>query len=141
MAPRRPRGRVELRPPAEADAEELPAMTIADVERAAIVRREDGRALGALAYRTADGWLAIEGVALTDEARIGGYGAEAVGLLEEAAGAGAKRFGFAVPKSDGLALYFALRLGYRPAAPGESLWYEGTRRDIIAMVRSAGGRD
>jgi hypothetical protein len=122
--------RVELRP--------LPAD--AGVERAAIVRRGEGSELGMLAYRLADGWLAIEGISLSDQARVGGYGAEAARLLEGQA-ASVVRLGLAVPKSDGLALYFALRLGYRRAAPGEPLWYEGRRRDIIAMVRSPGGRD
>lgn len=130
MSVRRRSLRGELRP--------LPAD--GGVERAAIVRRGDGSDVGTLLYRLVNGWLAIESVTLSDEARVGGYGAEAVRLLEEQA-ADVGRFGLAVPKSDGLALYFALRLGYRPAAPGETLWYEGARRDIIAMVRSPGGRD
>jgi GNAT superfamily N-acetyltransferase len=131
-APFAPSGeRVELRP-----------ATVADGGTATIVRRQDGAAVGALAYRLAGGWLVVQAVALEPAERGRGYGSEAVRLLEdEAAKRGTLRFGFAVPKEDGLALYFALRLGYRPAAAGEPLWRRASGGDIIAMVRTPGARD
>lgn len=132
--------RIELRPPSDADREALAGLLDGPSgEVAAIVRREDGRPVGALAYRLANGWLVVEAVALEAGERGRGYGSEAVRLIEEDAGKrGAKRFGFAVPQEDGLALYFALRLGYRPAAAGERLWHGASGSGIIAVVRTPG---
>jgi hypothetical protein len=140
--------RVALRPLSEAGREvlgpllgRLPAHSGATIS--AIVRTGSGENVGALAHRLSGGWLLVEGVALTDAARIAGYGADAVRLLERQAltDGGVRRFGLAVPKGDGLALYAALRLGYRPARPGDGRWRGGPRGDIIAMVRTPGGRD
>jgi hypothetical protein len=113
----------------------------ADAGTAAIVRREDGETIGELTYRLTDGWLVVEAITLPPGERGRGYDSEAVRLLEEeAARRGARRSVMSVAKEDGLALYFALRLGYRPAVAGE-LWHWGTGGDIIAMVRTPGGRD
>jgi len=40
-----------------------------------------------------------------------------------------------VAVDNGLALYFWLRLGYRPAGAGESSWRPGLDKDIMSMVR------
>ena len=142
-----PPERVALRPLSETDREALgpllDRLPDGGATVFAIVRREDGETVGALAHRRSGGWLVVEGVALTDAARTAGYGADAVRLLERQAGEGGavRRFGLAVPKSEGLALYAALRLGYRPARPGDIRWRGGPRGDIIAMVRTPGGRD
>ena len=144
-APILPGERIELRPTTDADREALAGLLDGPGggELAAIVRRADGKPVGVLAYRLEYSWLVIAAVALEPAERGRGYGSEAVRLLEEdAVKRGlARRYGFAVPKDDGLALYFALRLGYRPRAAVERLWHGGTGSDIIAMVRTPESRD
>ena len=72
-----------------------------------------------------------------------GYDTEAIRLLEgEALERGlAGRFCAPVRRDDGLGLYFWLRLGYRPALPGESPWPGGSPRDTMSMIRVAQGTD
>lgn len=71
--------------------------------------------LGACAARIADGDLVWTWLAVGAESRAMGYGGAAVPIVERAAlRLGCDRGRVAVPKSNGIALYFWLRLGYRP---------------------------
>ena len=104
--------------------------------------RPDGsrerRTVGALAAQQEDAWLVWRWLAVEESMRAFGYGGAAIPIVERAA----KRAGLTgarvlVPASNGVALYFWLRLGYRPSVEGliERDWprpYEGTW-----MVRSA----
>jgi len=104
----------------------------------AIVREADGAAVGVLDYRAnspARGWLSVGFIALAERERGWGHGSEAVRVLE--AGAKAARFRANVDAGNGLALYFWLRLGYRPARPDEVPGRPP--RGIITMIRTAGG--
>lgn len=72
-------------------------------------------------------------VAMRDDLRGFGYGSEAVRLIETASRA--KRFRAVVAKSIGLAFYFWLRQGYRPASPAEAFWPADREGDIIHVIR------
>ena len=99
-----------------------------------IVHRADGAVIGEVECRADDpaaGWLAVGPIAVAAGQRGWGYGSEAVRLLE--AEAKAARFRADIDAGNGLALYFWLRLGYRPARPGEVPG--GVSRGIITMVR------
>jgi len=103
-----------------------------------IVRRADGAAIGEVKCRAdepAAGWLTVGCIALAEGERGWGYGSEAVRLLEAKAKAKAVRFRADVDAGNGLALYFWLRLGYRPARAGEVPGRPP--RGMIAMVREA----
>jgi GNAT superfamily N-acetyltransferase len=93
------------------------------------------RTVGALAAGQEDDWLVWRWLAVDEAMRAFGYGGAAVPVVERAA----KRAGLTsarvlVPASNGVALYFWLRLGYRVFPEGT--WgrpYEGTwmtRSDI-----------
>jgi len=100
----------------------------------AIVRLSDGTVIGLLYCRANNpdrGWLIIGFIAVARGQRGWGYGSEAVRLLE--AEAKAERFRANVDARNGLGLYFWLRLGYRPARPGEVPG--GAQGGIISMVR------
>ena len=97
-------------------------------------------AIGVLGYRAGypeDGWLGFNFVAVEPGLRGLGLDSEAVRLLEEEVSARglARRFWASVDHGDGLALYFWLRLGYRPARPDDVSWKGDPGRDIMAMVR------
>jgi len=91
--------------------------------RLAITLPGEDTPIGIIHYRAdypGTGWLTIGCVGLAPALRVRGYGSEAVLLLEEQAlrlGL-ASRFRAQVEPSNGLALYFWLRLGYRPVAAG-----------------------
>jgi GNAT superfamily N-acetyltransferase len=87
-------------------------------------------------YPTA-GWLTISRIVVAPHLQAHGYAAEAVVLLEEEAQRRslAHHFLAGVGLNRGLDLYFWLRLGYRPARPGDVPWLGRPPRDIIAMVR------
>ncbi len=113
----------------------------------AVTRREDDSAIGVVEYRPGvpeDGWLSMEFVAVEPRVRGLGLESEAVRLVEgEMAEKGrADRFCARVDKSNGLELYFWLRLGYRPARPGEDPWPGERPNGIMSMVRCRlpGGR-
>ena len=101
---------------------------------------------GLLVWRAEAGERAatvILALAVRHDARNVGYGAEAVELLE-AANPDA-RFLAAVPRSNGLALYFWLRVGYRPLALAEDpvrtrdevyLWLVRASGDAVNDARS-----
>ena len=143
--------RVALRPLDEGDREAMMGLlketpVDADYNLLAITSREADSVYGVLAYRLGypeEGWLSVEAVAVEPGLSGQGYDAEAVRLLEgEALERGlASRFWAPVRHDDGLGLYFWLRLGYRPALPGESPWPGGSGSDMIAMVRVAQGTD
>jgi len=94
-----------------------------------------GEKVGSIDYSVNDGgWLDVRWIELASEYRRRGLGAEAVQLLEEEA---ARRWRVRavraeVPLGIGLALYFWLRLGYRPEEEADR------GRDAMAMVRQLG---
>ena len=79
-----------------------------------------GEEIGFVEYRVSEGWLEVRWVELTVEHRRAGLGVEAVRLLEVEAERrlGVRGLRAEVPVENGLALYFWLRLGYRPATRG-----------------------
>ena len=91
----------------------------------------------ALARRLGFRFLAVE-------PRLRGLGldSEAVRLVEnDAAKRGlAHRFWACVRHEDGLAFYFWLRLGYRPARLDEFAWPEDGPSDIIVLIRTSEDR-
>ena len=134
-----------LRPLKEGDREAVArqlkeAFIDADDSLLAITSREGGSIYGVLAYRLGypeRGWLSVEAVAVESGLSGQGYDTEAVRLLEgEVLERGlAGWFCAPVRHDDGLGLYFWLRLGYRPAAPGENPWPGGAPRDMMSMIR------
>ena len=133
--------RLALRPLDEGDREAVERWlketpVDADDSLLAITSREGESIYGVLAYRLGypeEGWLSVEAVAVEPGLSGQGYDAEAVRLLEERGLA--SRFCAPVRHDDGLGLYFWLRLGYRPAAPGENPWPGGAPRDMMSMIR------
>ncbi len=102
-----------------------------------ITRRDDPGVIGLLDYRLGEpepGRLAIGFIAVAKGYRGWGYGSEAVRLLEAEAARrwGAQGFRAGADMRNGLALYFWLRLGYRPgeAAP------DSPAREAMPMVRT-----
>lgn len=107
-----------------------------------IVRAEDGAPIGNLRCaldRPRKGWLTFLSVEIEREHTRRGLGQEAVRLLEETAveRLGVRRFAGLCPKERGLAFYFWLRLGYRPARPKEAVWRGAADMDKLTMVRDA----
>jgi ribosomal protein S18 acetylase RimI-like enzyme len=95
-----------------------------------------GEEIGFIDCSVRDGWLDVRWIELAVEHRRRGLGAEAVQLLEAEA---AERWGVRgvranVPRDVGLALYFWLRLGYRPEGISDRESGSG-RRDTMGMVR------
>jgi ribosomal protein S18 acetylase RimI-like enzyme len=92
---------------------------------------ESGEEIGFVDCSVSDGWLEVRWIELAVEHRRRGLGAEAVRLLEAEAEErwGVRGMRAHVPRDVGLALYFWLRLGYRPevAVAGEG--------DTMAVVR------
>jgi hypothetical protein len=138
--------RVILRRPGERDAEvvasllaSVPAVGLERAERVVVER--SGNVVGVVESarnQPKRGWLTFGAIVMAEGERGWGYGSEAVRLVE--ASSGARRFRAAVPKSLGLAFYFWLRQGYRPAAPGEAFWPADGADDIIWVVREQNQR-
>jgi RimJ/RimL family protein N-acetyltransferase len=109
--------------------------------RVLVIEREDeSEPIGIVEYETTEGWLTVAFIALAKAYRGWGYGSEAVRLLE--AWALRERlagwFWAEVAVGNGLALYFWLRLGYRPEGPEDAGGWRGEReRDRMRMVRYA----
>ena len=106
----------------------------------AVTNREDDAPIGVVGYCVGSpegGWLSFDSVAVEPGLRGLGLESEAVRLVEgEMAEKGrADRFCARVDKSNGLELYFWLRLGYRPARPGEDPWPGERPNGIMSMVR------
>ncbi len=103
-------------------------------ETLVIAKAADPAPIGLLIYRLPDDrWLEFRFVALAKGLRGWGYGSEAVRLIEESGRA--RSFAAEVYAGTGLGIYFWLRMGYRPAEPGEVRWRADGAGDIIAMVR------
>jgi hypothetical protein len=105
-------------------------------ELAAIVR-QDGAPLGFVAWRTKPSVAAVEteivALAVRAARRNLGLGGEAVQALERLRPGG--RFLAAIPRGNGLAVYFWLRTGYCPVRPDED---DARARDpnVLWMARS-----
>jgi hypothetical protein len=102
-----------------------------DGGRVLITDGEDAE-IGYIECAVSDGWLEMGWVELGMEWRRHGLAADAVRLLEDEA---VRRWDVRgvraeVPVGIGLALYFWLRLGYRPEEPVRG------ERDTMAMVRA-----
>jgi GNAT superfamily N-acetyltransferase len=98
-----------------------------------------GEVVGLLDQRApypAAGWLTVGFLALAEPCRGRGLGSEAVlALEEEASGLGlARRFAAGVVADAGRALYFWLRLGYRPLLQAHLPW-PSPRGGVVWMVR------
>ena len=109
-------------------------------QRAAIIDAQSGEEIGALEYEIGcpdERSVTIRRIELLAERRGWGHGSEAVRAFEEEMirGQGVRRFVSGAPFDSGLALYFWLRLGYRPAAGDEVEWPSGAAAGSIAMVR------
>ena len=130
--------RVVLRPYRDDDMPVMEALlpqSDDDAEVLTICRAgEDDRSIGILEYalgEPSEGWATVKWVALVDGERRWGLGQDAVRLFEEEARrCGVRAFRTRVPASLGLALYFWLRLGYRP------LDVRGNA--VLEMVREVG---
>lgn len=131
--------RVVLRPPKRSDFEfvrDLLDEFGCEVEVLVIERRADSEAVGVIAHRVDEpekGWLAFGLVVMQEGLRGFGYGSEAVRLIEKRSNA--TRFRADLSKSIGLAFYFWLRQGYRPARPEEAFWPVEEDSDIIHLIR------
>jgi GNAT superfamily N-acetyltransferase len=112
------------------------------------VAAASGEEIGFVQAEVREGLLDLRWIELMPEHRGWGHGSEAVRLLEtEAAGSGAALARVDVPSGNGLALYFWLRLGYRPVVASDRLrhsedrppsrGYAGT--DGMRMVRELKG--
>jgi len=102
-----------------------------EVERIAIIGQTDEE-IGFMKVVGHDGWLDVRWIELAAEHRRRGLGVDSVRLLEAEA---VERWGVRgvrarVPRDVGLALYFWLRLGYRPESEAVG---EG---DTMAVVRA-----
>ena|SRR5437867_6549719 len=135
--------RVELRPLAANDfpgiLESMPPMH-EGAEAVTILRADNPRPIGLIQYLPShrnDGWLTIRFIELAPQFRGWGYGSEAVQLLEAEAILSGITQGLQalVPTHNGLALYFWLRMGYRPAAPGDAFWRFEDGDATMAMIR------
>jgi GNAT superfamily N-acetyltransferase len=88
---------------------------------ATILRLPEREQIGEIGYRLSGERLVFEGMEVTPALRGLGLGSEAVRLLEGwSRRRGTLRCEALVPKSLGLALYFWLRLGYRPSNVDEA---------------------
>jgi hypothetical protein len=119
---------------AQGDADGLGELLAGSDTTLVIARAGERAPIGLLAYALpAKGWLEFRLVALAAGRRGFGHGSEAVREVE--ASWPASRFAADVHAANGLGLYFWLRLGYRPAAPGELPWREREPGDMITLVR------
>jgi RimJ/RimL family protein N-acetyltransferase len=107
-----------------------------EAEALVIARAGEDEPVGLVAYtRPARGWLEFRFVALAAGHRGWGYGSEAVRIVEEYGLA--SRFAADVSAANGLSLYFWLRMGYRPARPGEVPWRKDNAPGVMTMLRLA----
>jgi len=126
----------------ELDAEDTIERRLAVADGALlVVVAEDEEPMGLIEYRVhepADGWLSITCIALKDGRRGFGYGSEAVRTLEAWAEKSHKVTSFLseINPRNGLALYFWMRVGYRPAHAFEVFWRAPDEGGIIAMIRA-----
>jgi len=109
-------------------------------DRHVIVRKRDGASVGIVEHTVdepAKDWATFGTIVMSDGQRGWGFGSEAVQLIEERLlkREGVRRFRARIDKRIGLALYFWLRRGYRPARPDEAFWPSHNSDDIICMIR------
>ena len=109
-------------------------------DRHVVVRKSDGSPVGIVEHRMSDraeGWATFGTIVMSDGQRGWGYGSEAVHLIEEhlLKRKDVRRFRARVDRRIGLALYFWLRQGYRPARSDEAFWPGQNSDDIISMIR------
>jgi RimJ/RimL family protein N-acetyltransferase len=110
-----------------------------DRELLAIVLASDGELIGLLdcwSPYPAASWLTVDLLAIAEPYRGRGLGAEAVLVLEEGARRRglAHRFAAVVSADAGRALYFWLRLGYRPLLQADLPW-PSPRNGVVWMAR------
>ena len=113
-------------------------------DRHVVERKSDGAPVGIVDHRVsepAEGWATFGAIVMSDGQRGWGYGSEAVDLIEHRLlkREGVRRFRARLDKRIGLALYFWLRRGYRPAPAEEASWPGQKSDDIISMIRIPGG--
>jgi hypothetical protein len=78
-------------------------------------------AMVVIVHDSEPGWATVNLLAVADQEQRD-LAAQAVGVLETRLRGEAGHIRAAVPLDVGLALYFWLRLGYRPTVSGEGLW-------------------
>lgn len=103
------------------------------------VQRDGGAPIGLLVYRLGEpeaDWVTIAFLAMAPLLRGRGLGGEAVLAFEEAAASQGWGANFRVPihPDNGLALYFWLRLGYRPVSPCDFV-FQPAAEAALWMVR------
>jgi len=105
-----------------------------------ITRLDGPPPAGAIVFTIEGDTLTVLRMEIAPPLRGRGYGSEAVRLLERWAGKekGLQRFEAIIPADRGLALYFWLRLGYRPAAAAEAAWRRDGEQGTISVIRTAG---
>jgi ribosomal protein S18 acetylase RimI-like enzyme len=101
-----------------------------------IGERSDGLTVGLLRARTSDRErLVIDALTVRADRRNLGHGQEMVCALEETFGQMGGMVYAGVPRTNGLAIYFWLRTGYRPLYPPPSDWPDDLDRSRFWMQR------
>jgi len=95
-----------------------------------------GAAIGFLVFAIGKGILTIHELAVAPAHRNRVYGAEAVYALEAGEGSDCERACALVPRGNGLAIYFWLRIGYRPQFAADPAGVTFMIRDLDAAARS-----
>lgn len=134
--------RVRLRPAREDDLPLIEGLLAGGPagETLVIAPRGEDKPIGVLQYRMNEpskGWATIDYLAVVEGSRRWGLGQDAVRLLEDdlAQQEDVRHFRTTIDTGQGLALYFWLRLGYRPL---DSI-PDSQGRDVMPMVREAAG--
>ena len=109
-------------------------------KRHVIERKSDGAPVGIVEHKVenpAKGWATFGTIVMSDGQRGWGYGSESVRIIEErlAKREGVRRFRARIDRRIGLALYFWLRRGYRPARLSEADWPDQESDNVISMIR------
>lgn len=99
-----------------------------------VVRVLDGLRVGTMELEAVTDGLFVRSLCIDAEHRGYGAGSEAVLLFNEACqAAGVKLVRTWAPPDRGLAVYFWIRMGYRPLGgegPGGGIWFERRQLDI-----------
>ena len=100
---------------------------------ASVIRLSDGIAVGKLQLEVGDQALLVRALCIEEPFRSYGAGSEAALLLNRACdAAGVPLVRTWAPPDRGLAVYFWIRMGYRPLhgeGPEGGLWFERRRAD------------
>lgn len=98
--------------------------------------RSDGLPVGLLRARTSEpARLVIDALTVRADRRNLGYGQEMVFALENASGRAGGKVLVGVPRTNGLAIYFWLRTGYRPLYPVRAGWPDDLDPSLFWMER------